>query len=117
MLIGAHLAGVCLSAIWISPYATQRDVRWFENPDEFLPERFMGAIEKDIPKFAYFPFGGGPRICIGNGLAMMEAQLILASIAQRFRLALAGPVEMGASPTMDFKGQVQVRLAARHCHN
>ncbi|RMF78257.1 MAG: cytochrome P450 [Chloroflexi bacterium] len=69
-------------------YAMHRDPRWWDDPDDFVPERFAPEHEANINKRAYLPFGGGPRICIGNSFAMMEAQLILATIAQRYRLCL-----------------------------
>ena len=53
---------------------------------EFRPERWSGDLARTLPRFAYIPFGGGPRICIGNRFALMESALILATIAQRFRL-------------------------------
>lgn len=70
-------------------YAIFRDPRYFAVPLRFDPDRFSAEREKDIPKYAYVPFGGGPRVCIGNAFAMMEARLILATMAQRFRLAVA----------------------------
>ncbi len=70
-------------------YGIQRDARFFDNPNEFRPERFSPENEKLIPKYAYTPFGGGPRVCIGNQFAMMEARLIVATIAPRFHLSLA----------------------------
>jgi cytochrome P450 len=96
------------------PYATQRDERWFIEPEHFLPERWEADLEKTLPKGAYFPFGMGPRICIGNGFAMMEAPLLLATIARRFRIELrseARPVK--ATGTLGFEKPVQVRLHAR----
>jgi len=67
-----------------------RDPRWYEKPEEFLPERWLGGeLLKKIPRFAYFPFGYGPRQCIGNSFALMEAQLVLATLAQRYSFALA----------------------------
>lgn len=63
-----------------------RDPRYFEDPERFHPDRWTEEFEKRLPKFAYFPFGGGPRLCIGSSFAMMEAALLLATIAQRFRL-------------------------------
>ena len=96
------------SIFWISPYAVHRDSRWFDQPDEFIPERFLE--EKPLHKFAYFPFGGGSRICIGSGLAMMEAQLVLATVAQQFSFELTSPVEMLAGGTLAFKAPVRVRL-------
>jgi len=66
-----------------------RDARFFQNPDEFIPDRWENGLIKTLPAYAYFPFGGGPRICIGNTFAMMETILIAATIVQKFRLTLA----------------------------
>ena len=68
--------------IWL----THRNPMHWPEPDAFDPERFAPELRRDRPKHAYFPFGGGPRICIGNGLAMMEAHLILAAVARHWRL-------------------------------
>lgn len=76
------------SGVAISQYVVHRDPRFFDAPDEFRPERWEGDLAKRLPKFAYFPFGGGPRICIGNSFALMEASLVLATVAQKFRLSL-----------------------------
>jgi len=70
-------------------WVVHRDPRWYDDPERFLPERWEGDLLKRIPRFAYFPFGYGPRQCIGNAFAMMEAQLVLATIAQQFRFTLA----------------------------
>jgi cytochrome P450 len=77
--------GVQLS---LSIYAMQRSARYFENPEQFEPERFSPEREKQIPRYAYLPFGGGPRVCIGNMFAMMEARLVLATVAARYNLHL-----------------------------
>ncbi len=69
-------------------WVVHRDARWFDKPDQFRPERWDADAARRLHRFAYFPFGGGPRQCIGNTFAMMEAILVLAAIAQRFRLAL-----------------------------
>jgi cytochrome P450 len=69
-------------------WVVHRDARFFDEPERFWPERWGEEKIKALPKFAYFPFGGGPRICIGNQFAMMELVLILATIAQRFRFRL-----------------------------
>ncbi|HJZ70452.1 MAG TPA: cytochrome P450 [Vicinamibacterales bacterium] len=74
------------SLISIDTYAIHRDARFFPDPERFDPERFAAGWEDRIPRYAYLPFGGGPRVCIGNGFALMEARLILATVAQRFRL-------------------------------
>jgi cytochrome P450 len=76
------------SMIVLSPYATHRHPAVWERPEEFDPERFTPERAASRPHFAYFPFGGGPRLCIGSNFAMMEAQLILATVAQRYRLRL-----------------------------
>ena len=75
--------------VLLSPWTTHRHPRYWDDPEAFDPERFSPAQSEGRHAFAYFPFGGGPRICIGNAFAMMEAQLILAMISQRFRLELA----------------------------
>lgn len=74
--------------IFLSPWATHRHPRYWDDPEVFDPDRFTPARSEGRPAFAYFPFGGGPRVCIGNAFAMMEAQLILTMISQRFRLEL-----------------------------
>jgi cytochrome P450 len=73
----------------MSQWVIQRDGRWFEQPDAFQPDRWDHDLAKRLPRYAYFPFGGGPRLCIGNTFAVMEATLLLAAIAQRFRFRLA----------------------------
>jgi cytochrome P450 len=72
----------------MAQWVVHRDPRWYEAPEEFRPERWENDLMKKLPRFAYFPFGGGPRQCIGNAFAVMEATLILAAIAQKFRLRL-----------------------------
>ena len=74
--------------IWLSPYVTHRHPDFWENPEMFNPARFSPERYANLPHFAHFPFGGGPRLCIGSNFAMMEAQLILATIAQSYRLKL-----------------------------
>ena len=70
------------------PWVVHRDPRWYENPEKFLPERWEGDLLKKIPRFAYFPFSFGARQCIGNAFALMEANLVLATIAQQYRFRL-----------------------------
>jgi cytochrome P450 len=72
----------------LAQWVVHRDPRWFEAPLEFRPERWEGDLAKRLPRFAYFPFGGGPRQCIGNNFAVMEASLLLATLAQQFRISL-----------------------------
>ena len=73
----------------MSQWVVHRDPRFWDRSDAFLPERWADEKTKQLPKYAYFPFGGGPRVCIGNNFAMIEATLILATIARKFRFALA----------------------------
>ena len=70
-------------------FLTHRDSRWFADPQAYRPERFATHAKAQIPIFAYVPFGAGPRACIGGGLALMEATIVLATIMQQFRLELA----------------------------
>lgn len=71
------------ASIFVSPYVTQRNPRYFPDPDRFAPERWFG---EPPPKFAFFPFGGGSKMCIGEPFARAEGVLVLATIAQRWRL-------------------------------
>ncbi|WP_413662111.1 cytochrome P450 [Microbulbifer sp. CNSA002] len=73
--------------VQLLPYVTQRDSRWFENSDCFYPERFIN--DKSWPKYAYFPFGAGPRICIGQSFGMMEVALTAATVLQKLSLSTA----------------------------
>ncbi len=84
------------SMAMVSAYVTQRDPTLWENPEGFDPERFDPARAASRPRYAYFPFGGGPHLCIGAGFAMMEAQILLATLTQQLQLDLAPghPVEI-----------------------
>jgi cytochrome P450 len=96
-------------------WVVQRDARWFDEPAEFRPERWRDEVASRLPKFAYFPFGGGPRQCIGNSFALMEAVLILATVAQRFRLRLVPEPKVELLPAMSLrpKSGVPVKVEAR----
>jgi cytochrome P450 len=97
------------------PWVVHRDPRWYENPEEFLPERWEGDLLKTIPRFAYFPFSFGARQCIGNSFALMEANLVLATIAQRFRFRLlpSHPVTPLASITLRPRHGLHVSIESR----
>jgi cytochrome P450 len=97
----------------IIPFVTHRHPHFWSAPETFLPERF---IEKsDRPHFAYLPFGGGPRMCIGNNFAMIEAQIILAMVVARcdFTLALEPPVEMDTAVTLRPRHGIHLEVAPR----
>ena len=72
----------------LSPYLVQRDARWFPDPEKFDPERWTPEAREARPKFVYYPFGGGARVCIGERFAWMEGVILMAAIAQRWRLRL-----------------------------
>jgi cytochrome P450 len=99
-----------------SPWIVHRDARWFPNPEGFDPERWSAERAKDVPRYAYFPFGGGPRVCIGNHFAMMEATLLLALLAQRFRVELLAGERLELKPAVTLRQEgrgLRVRLVAR----
>jgi len=99
----------------MAQWVVHRDPRWYDAPEEFRPERWENDLWKRLPRFAYFPFGGGPRQCIGNAFALMEATLILATIARKFRLRLVAnrPVAPLASITLRPRHGVGVILESR----
>lgn len=102
--------------ILMTQWVVHRDPRWFPNPEGFDPDRWTPERAKEIPRFAYFPFGGGPRICIGNHFAMMEATLILALIVQRFRIELLPGQRLDLKPSVTLRQAgpgLRVRLRAR----
>jgi cytochrome P450 len=103
------------SGVSFAQWTVHRDARWYVAPDEFRPERWEGDLMKRLPRFAYFPFGGGPRQCIGNSFALMETALILATIAQqyRFRLVVGHPVVPLASITLRPRHGIRALLEAR----
>ena len=95
-------------------YIVHRHPDYWEEPDKFKPERFNDENAKSIKKFAYFPFGGGPRLCIGNSFAMMEMQLVIATLAQRFkfRRTESHEIEKDALVTMRPKGGIKMKVIA-----
>lgn len=103
------------SVVGLSQWVVQRDPRWFLQPNQFIPDRWLGGLAKRIPKYAYFPFGGGQRICIGQQFALMEANLVLATIVQRFRLHLTTAQDVAPWPSVTLRprGGVQMRVENR----
>ncbi|NJN54150.1 MAG: cytochrome P450 [Anaerolineae bacterium] len=102
------------SIVFMFPYTVQRDGRYFHNPTTFYPERWADGFERNLPKGAYFPFGMGSRICIGNGFASMEAQLLLAAIAQRFHLQAIDEAQIVSGvTTLGFAKSVRMRVNKR----
>ena len=103
------------TTVFASPWVMHRDPRYFDRPGEFDPGRWMDGLARRLPRFAYFPFGGGPRLCIGSTFAMMEATLILAALVRRFHLERVPEevLETLASITLRPRHGIRVRLARR----
>jgi cytochrome P450 len=99
----------------ISPYVTHRLPSFWENPEEFDPERFTGERVAGHQRYAYFPFGGGPRQCIGEIFALTEMQLVIAMVAQKYRLHLVPghPVEEEAMFTLRPRHGIQMTLESQ----
>jgi cytochrome P450 len=104
------------SLVHCFPYVTQRDARWFPDPERFDPERFSPERAEKIPPFAYFPFGGGPHVCIGNNFATMEMTLVAATILQHLQPRLVpgqGDVVPQVHMSLRPKGGLRLKWTAR----
>jgi cytochrome P450 len=103
------------TAVLMSQWVVHRDPRWFDEPDAFRPERWQDGLAERLPRFAYFPFGGGQRQCIGNSFALQEAALILAATVQRFHLSLAPGTRVAPDPSLTLRPRfgVPMRLHKR----
>jgi cytochrome P450 len=103
--------------VLLSQWVTHRDGRFFPDPERFDPDRWQRDPDSRgaPPRFAYFPFGGGPRVCIGAGFAQMEAALLVATIARRFRMTLVPdhPVKLLPSVTLRPKYGIRVTIRRR----
>jgi cytochrome P450 len=101
--------------VYILPYMLHHDARFFEQPERFMPERFTEGNEKQIPRYAYLPFGGGPRVCVGQSFAMTEIKLILATVLPRFQFSLVPGQEVKpkTSATLRPKHSIAMELTAR----
>ena len=87
----------------LSPYAMHRHPAFWEDPERFDPQRFSAEHSADRPRFAYIPFGGGPRLCIGNVFALVEAQVVLASVARAYRLELVAGQTIVPEPSVTLR--------------
>jgi cytochrome P450 len=102
------------SAIMLPQWVVHRSEQWYDNPDQFDPSRWQPERRRERPRFAYFPFGGGPRHCIGKQFADLEAKLVLAVLGQRFSLDYIGPdLELRGSLTMHPKEPLTMRVNER----
>jgi cytochrome P450 len=96
--------------VFMFPWAVQRDPRFFDSPNKFIPERWTEELTNSLPKYAYFPFGGGPRACIGNYFAMMEVVLLMATIGQRFRFSLLPEHPVSLLPAMSLRPKDGIKV-------
>ena len=101
--------------IFFSPYTLHRQRQIWRDPESFIPERFDPGNEAGIDRWAYIPFSVGPRACVGRGLAMMQMQLILATVLQRYSIELASDAAPQPEPmiTLNPRGGVHARLRRR----
>jgi len=84
--------------VLMSQWVNHRDPKYFPDPETFRPERWERGLAKRLPKFAYYPFGGGQRLCVGNAFALTEAAIILATVGQRYRFTLDPDAIIGIKP-------------------
>jgi cytochrome P450 len=91
------------STVIMSQYVMHRHPTYFDRPDEFDPDRWSNGLLKRLPKYAYFPFGAGPRMCIGNTFAMLEAILVVATVVPRFQFTLAPHPPVAPFPSVTLR--------------
>lgn len=101
------------TVVFIPVYQLHRHPKFWKNPDDFVPERFIPDIPAEVPKGVFIPFGAGPRLCIGNSFAMMEMQMVLAKILNQFDITLANTQPVVPEPliTLRPKTPIQIRLS------
>ena len=100
-------------AVMVAPLITHRDPRWYDDPLEFRPERWTPEFRSELPRFAYFPFGGGPHQCIGEGFAWLEAKLALATLCRRWRARTGARADVVPRITLKVKGGMPAVLERR----
>lgn len=99
--------------VLISAYAMHRTPKYFPDPERFDPERFAGDAEAALPRFAFMPFGGGPRVCLGPHLALMEAHLILAALVQRVQFHLVAHQHVIPEPLISLRPKYGIKMTVR----
>jgi cytochrome P450 len=87
----------------MSQWVVHRDDRFYSEPGRFNPRRWSDEFERSLPRYAYFPFGGGPRVCIGKDVAMLEAAGVLATLASEFNVSLDNPGDVIPWPTVTLR--------------
>lgn len=101
------------TTVIMSQWIMHRDQRYFDAPDEFRPERWLNGLENRLPAYAYFPFGGGPRRCIGQIFALMEAALVAATLAQRFRFVERQGTKVVPEPLVTLRARGGVPMTVK----
>ncbi len=101
------------SSVMLSQWLTHRHPDFWENPEQFDPDRFSPERSANRPRYAYFPFGGGPRQCIGNVFALTEANLILAAVAQKYRLRMAPGHRVELQPLVTLRPRYGLKMTAQ----
>jgi cytochrome P450 len=99
------------STLLASQWVMHRDARFFEQPERFLPERWIDGLESRLPPGAYFPFGDGPRRCIGQGFAQLETALVIAAIAQKFRFRLTKGFPVVPEPLVTLRPKYGISMS------
>jgi cytochrome P450 len=98
------------ATILMSPYLIHRDARFYENPETFDPSRWIRPPENERPRFSYFPFGGGSRVCIGDGFSWTEGTLVLATLAQHWRARIAPGHPVAYLPLLNLRPKYGMRM-------
>lgn len=98
------------SEVWLSQWVVHRDGHWYSQPLTFRPERWLDGSTKQNPKYAFFPFSGGPRLCIGAGFASLEAVLLLVTIAQAYHINLALDARVEVEPLTTLRPKYGLRV-------
>ena len=100
--------------IIVSQWVMHHDQRWFQQPNEYLPDRWLDGLRDRLPRFVYLPFGGGPRVCIGNHFAMLEAVLTLANVLHKWRVEPVDAEEPKLMPSITLRpdGPIRLRFSA-----
>jgi len=104
------------ATVAIIQWVVQRDARWFEEPDAFRPERWADGSAERLPKFAYFPFGGGPRLCIGKDFALLEIAVALATILRKFTFRTVSGHPTWPLPSLTLRPEYGIQMIARARH-
>jgi cytochrome P450 len=111
--VGPHRVAAGTTVL-MSPWAMHRDPRWFDQPEDFRPERWLDGLASRLPRFAYYPFSSGPRRCVGSSFALMEATIVLAVLIPRFELSAPSPNQRSApSITLRPADGMQLRITPR----